>query len=204
MDPDPSRGGDAVVERRRKGVLRRQAVVEAGHPQTRHVGEPAADAVVGVERADHPAAAMDVEHAGRGGAPPRPARRGADAAGLKGQVGSDRARRPLPGCLRSRRRCAPRPRHVRPPLPCFHRAADRAPRSAPGYPPSSDRRFGMSAPRLRRWRQRQSCCSHAVKRSCQSGCQRDKGGRFSMMSWAAHRMRRSSRLRGTSLSGQRM
>lgn len=44
----------------------------------------------------------------------------------------------------------------------------------------------------------------ALNASAQSGCQRDRGGRFSIRSPAAQAMRRSSSARLTSLSGQRM
>ena len=46
--------------------------------------------------------------------------------------------------------------------------------------------------------------TYAAKASAQSGCQRESGGRFCVMSPAAQAMRFSSSARGTSLSGQRM
>ena len=62
---EPADRGDAILEARRELVLRRQAIVDARDQEAARLGEPPADAVMGVEAADHPAAAVDVDQAGR-------------------------------------------------------------------------------------------------------------------------------------------
>ena len=54
--------GDAVLERGRERVLRREPVADAPHDRARLVGQRAADRVEGVDRADRPAAAVEVGH----------------------------------------------------------------------------------------------------------------------------------------------
>ena len=58
---DPFCRGDRVIGGGGKFVLGREAVIDRDHDQRACIGELAADDVVGVEIADHPAAAME-EH----------------------------------------------------------------------------------------------------------------------------------------------
>ena len=59
----PGEGGPGVLDRGREGMLGRQPVVDREHRRPGRGGEEAADAVVGVEVADHPAAAVEVDRA---------------------------------------------------------------------------------------------------------------------------------------------
>ena len=61
---DPFRRGDGVVDGGGEFVLGREAIVDRDHDQLALIGELAADDVVGVEIADHPAAAMEEHQAG--------------------------------------------------------------------------------------------------------------------------------------------
>ena len=65
MGGDPAHRGHAVLEPGRKLVLGRQAIVDARQQKVAGQREPPAGAVVRIEAADHPAAAMDVDQAGR-------------------------------------------------------------------------------------------------------------------------------------------
>ena len=60
-------GGEGVLDRGREGVLRREPVVDREHQRRDLAGEEPARLVVGVEVADHVAAAVVVDDAaGRG------------------------------------------------------------------------------------------------------------------------------------------
>ncbi len=60
----PGEGGGGVFDGGREGMLRRQSVVDRQHGRAGGRGEEATDAVVGLEVADHPAAAVEVEEEG--------------------------------------------------------------------------------------------------------------------------------------------
>ena len=57
--------GDAVLDGGGKAVLGREPVIDGEHQQLAFMGELAADHVMGLEIADHPAAAMEEDEAGR-------------------------------------------------------------------------------------------------------------------------------------------
>ena len=63
----PARRGERVVGRRGEAVLRREPVADVQHDGARGVGERPADAVVRVDRAEQPAAAVEVDDERRGG-----------------------------------------------------------------------------------------------------------------------------------------
>ena len=62
----PAGRGDRVLDPGRIGVLRRQAVVHRQHHRVRVDAQPAAGLVVGIEVADHEAAAVEVDDRGKG------------------------------------------------------------------------------------------------------------------------------------------
>ena len=111
------------------------------------------------------------------------------------------------------------PREIRPALPVErhepridgpHRLARGEPQHRLG-PRHKPRRHDLGDPRRRRLRTVENQNLHVtpsstnrLKASAQSGCQRDSGGRFSMMSPIAQAIRFSSSDRVTSLSGHRM
>src|SRR3546814_2998375 len=59
--PDPARGGEGVLHGGREPVLRPHAVVDGNHRPAGPVGQMPTDAVMGVDVADHPAAAMEID-----------------------------------------------------------------------------------------------------------------------------------------------
>ncbi len=61
---NPARGSDGILGGGRELVLRRQPVVDGDDDCARRVGERAADLVVAVEVADHPAPAMEEDERG--------------------------------------------------------------------------------------------------------------------------------------------
>ena len=62
----PFHRGDAVVERRRERMLGEQRIFDAQAAQAGPFGELARKAVIGVETAEHPSAAVDEHDRGRG------------------------------------------------------------------------------------------------------------------------------------------
>ena len=68
---DVAEGGERVVDRGREPVLGREAVVDGQHARARRRGEQAGGRVVGVEVADHPAAAVEEDQQRRGIRPAR-------------------------------------------------------------------------------------------------------------------------------------
>ena len=60
--------GNGILDRRRKLVLRRQAVVDRNQPAARRFGKRGCDTVVGLDAAGHHAAAMEEDETGRGAA----------------------------------------------------------------------------------------------------------------------------------------
>ncbi len=62
---DPARGGLGVGQLRGMPVFGREAVVDRNHAAAAGRGEAARDAIVCVETAGDPAAAMKIDHAGR-------------------------------------------------------------------------------------------------------------------------------------------
>lgn len=58
---DMAEGRDAVVDRRGEGMFRRQAIIDGDHQAAALVGEPATGRIVGIEVADHEAAAVIVD-----------------------------------------------------------------------------------------------------------------------------------------------
>ena len=64
MAGDPCRRGDGVIDGGGKFVLGRQPIIDGDHDELTFVGQLAAHHVMGIEIADHPAAAMK-EHQAR-------------------------------------------------------------------------------------------------------------------------------------------
>ena len=62
---NPSGRGDGVLHRGGKFMLGRQPIIDGDHDQLALMGELAADHVMGVEIADHPAAAVKEHQAWR-------------------------------------------------------------------------------------------------------------------------------------------
>ena len=65
MGGEPAHRGEAILEAGRELVLRRQAIVDARDQEAARLGEPPADVVMQIEAADHPAAAVEIDQAGR-------------------------------------------------------------------------------------------------------------------------------------------
>ena len=61
---DPCRRGDGVIDGGRKFMLGRQAIIDGDNDELTFVGQLAAHHIVGIEIADHPAAAMEKHQAG--------------------------------------------------------------------------------------------------------------------------------------------
>ena len=57
----PAGGGQAIVDRHRKRKLGREAIVDRDHGAARLHGQIATQHIMGVEVADHPAAAMKID-----------------------------------------------------------------------------------------------------------------------------------------------
>src|SRR5580700_6005268 len=65
---DPRSRREAILDRCRKFVFRSEAVIDRDDDASRPIGKMAAEAVMGVEIADDPAAAMEVDEGGKGAA----------------------------------------------------------------------------------------------------------------------------------------
>ena len=64
---NPDKRCERIIDRGRKPVLRRQPVVDRNHARTTAVGKLPAERIVGIEIADHPAAAVVVDQRGQHG-----------------------------------------------------------------------------------------------------------------------------------------
>ena len=132
---DPARGGDGILDRGRKLVLRRQPVVDRNDDAARRVGERAADLVVALQVADHPAAAVE-DRPARAAAglacalaaiEPQRDRPAGPAASSVGNLGDVFARRAAaPGGTRDRPR-APPAASASPAAAGWRRRSDRTP-----------------------------------------------------------------------------
>ena len=138
---DPARGRDGVVDGGRELVLGRQPVIDRNDDAARGVGERAADLVVALQVADHPAAAVEEDQ-------------GRLRLILAGALAAIQPQRDRPGRARSPRARRPRRR------PRGRAAGRGGPRGRPRAPPAASR-----SPAAAGWRRRSS-----RTRAAASGC----------------------------------